>query len=63
MPCGKDQRRLARLFEDKRKETAITPLTTCYNQGIQKSMSECTIILEAGGVQQQRTTIGVTHVS
>lgn len=61
MPCAKGQRRMARLSEDKRKETA-TPITTCYNQGIQKSMSECTIILEAGGVQQQKTT-SITHVS
>jgi len=61
--CLVGQRRMARLLQADRKAT-VTQMTTRYNQGLQKSISEhttCRTLKQK--LQQQRTTPGATPVS
>ena len=52
---ARGQRRMARLVQADRKAT-VTQITTRYNRGLQKSISEHnTSNLEADGLQQQKT--------
>ncbi len=55
------QRRMSRLVRDDRKAT-VTQITTCYNQGMQNTISK-TSNPEADQLQQQKTTLGAAPVS
>ncbi len=57
------QRRTGRLVRDDRKAT-ITQITTCYNQGIQNTISECTTrwTLKQMDYSSRRPSLNTQHV-